>query len=201
MVIQKVGYTKDVLNFLKRDNCSFYENNNHQNNHYVFHNKEKKENNTLNKQKINNFIHNKNRKIEKIKNEYDQYNGFKIKSYGDRNIYLDLSNTFNVNNNNNIYHETYNNYYSENNNYSYIETINDYSIPQVDILKSLKNIEKDEVIGESNFHIKIDTSNIIKANNNNNQKSIYYIYEEFKNNYVEENIVINKYKNEYNKYM
>ena len=80
MVKQKVGNTQDVQNFMKKENCSFYWENNYQNNKHVVKRDEQKENNIINKEKKINYI-DTNQKENKITNEYNLYNGFKIKSY------------------------------------------------------------------------------------------------------------------------
>lgn len=160
MVKERVGKTKDVQNFMKKENSSYYSENNNKNNKYIVNGKEIKNNNKIKKEEINyicNKAEKKSPKNELLSNEvkerkenlfddFNQYNSFKINKYDPEyeDIYLDISNTFRANNNNN------NNNYLERNevniikNNTFVEKKfhNYYSDPKkIDIIKNLNNIK------------------------------------------------------------
>jgi len=143
----------------------------------------------------------KKKKKGKINKEYVLYNGFEINSYEPEYQYvgLDISNTFIANNNNNNYIEKKGKVIKRNNNYNYT-TIRNYYVPEEtnknDVLKSLKNIEHKK---ETEFIVNVNTSNIIKANNNNNKIKITSHNEVFENNNVDRTYIINHNKATYDK--
>ena len=180
MVKKELGNTEEVRKFENQKDNSHYEVNNDQNNDYIYKEKEEKENNIVTKKSKINYISNKRltnaneKNKDEIKKEYDLYNGFKVKSYNSdyRDINLDISNVFRVNNNNNNYtKETETNIY-KNNKYNINEIKNVY-IPddsyKTNILQNLKNIEekKEEIV-----FVNVNTSNIIEANNDNDKIKI-----------------------------
>ena len=201
MVKQNVGNSEDVKKFIKSKNSSYYVSNNDSNNKCIDNTKSVVENNKIiiNEKKTN-YIYVKREKTEyekKAKKEYDLYNGFTIKSYGPRNLSLDISNTFEANNNNNNYKEVNTNYTSKNNTYisNEVENIYIYEEPKKkDILNSLFKVDKK--YGKS-ISVDIDTSNIIKANNNNNKIEIVNNTEVYENNTVTHNTTTNYNKNIY----
>ena len=201
MVKQNVGNSEDVKKFIKSKNSSYYVSNNDSNNKCIDNTKSVVENNKIiiNEKKTN-YIYVKREKTEyekKAKKEYDLYNGFNINSYGPRYLSLDISNTFKANNNNNNYIEVNTNYTSKNNTYisNEVENIYIYEEPKKkDILNSLFNVDKK--YGKS-ISVDIDTSNIIKANNNNNKIRIVNNTEVYENNTVTHNTTTNYNKNIY----
>ena len=110
---------------------------------------------------------------------------------------MDISNTFKANNNNNNYIEKTGKLIDKNNNYTYT-SINNYYIPEKqnkDVLKSLKNINQKK---ETEFVIRVDTSNTIVANTNNNKIEISTLNEVVENSNIEETTTINHNKGIYN---
>ena len=203
LVKEKVGETEDVKKFVKKENCSYYNENNDRNNKYVNNREEIHENNVVNRNEINNTIYLEDETEKKGKkkknNEYDLYNGFKVNSYEPEYQYvrLDISNTFKANNNNNNYIEKTGKLIDKNNNYTYT-TINNYYIPEKqnkDILKSLKNINQKK---ETEFVIRVDASNTIVANTNNNKIEISTLNEVVENSNIEKTKTINHNKGIYN---
>ena len=196
MVKQKVGNTDDVKKFLQKKDCSCYIESNYKNNKYILDYENDNENNTFSKKTKKNYIYikadeNKNRNN---KNEYDLYNGFKIKSYEPKNeyIYLDISNTFIANNNNNNYIKETEKNINKDNKISLTEIENIYIYEdsnKKDILKSLNNI--DNFKEPTNIVVKVDTSNYIEANNNNNSAKSSSNFKLFENNNIEETLIIN----------
>ena len=57
LVKEKVGETEDVKNFMKKENCSYYVENNNRNNKYINNREEIHENNIINENEINNIIY------------------------------------------------------------------------------------------------------------------------------------------------
>ena len=57
LVKEKVGETEDVKKFMKKENCSYYVENNDRNNKYIDNSEEIHENNIINEKKINNTIY------------------------------------------------------------------------------------------------------------------------------------------------
>jgi hypothetical protein len=57
LVKEKVGETEDVKKFMKKENCSYYNENNDRNNKYVNNREEIHENNVINRNEINNTIY------------------------------------------------------------------------------------------------------------------------------------------------
>ena len=201
MVKQKVGNTEDVQKFMKSNNSSYYVENNYKNNEYIDNTKSTEENNrVIINEKKTNYIHVKRETTKyekKAKKEYDLYNGFNVNSYGPKYLSLDISNTFKANNNNNNYQEITGTYTSKNNTYTSneVENIYIYDEPKKkDILNSLFNVDKKT---GSSFSIDIDTSNTIRANNNNNAVEILHRNEVYENNNVTHNTTVNYNKNLY----
>ena len=202
MVKQNVGNTEDVKKFIKSDNSSTYVANNDSNNRYVDNTKSTIENNQIiENEKKTNYIYVKREKTEyekKANKEFDLYNGFNVKSYGIKYLSLDISNKFEANNNNNNYQEINGIYTSQNNKLTKneVENIYIYEEPEKkDILKSLFNVDKKN---GTPFSIDIDTSNTIRANNNNNKIEILNRTEIYENNNVTQNTISNYNKNIYN---
>ena len=192
-VMKNVGNTEDVQKYINSENSSYYVANNNSNNKYVNYTESTIENNKIikNKKKTN-YIYSNKEKTEckkKSKKELELYNGFNVKDYGPKSLFLDISNTFIANNNNNNYYVTNNIYVSKNNKYTSNEIDNIYSedSEDSDILKNLINVDKKS----ENISININISNKIKANNNNNNKEISNIKEVYENNNVIENIITN----------
>jgi hypothetical protein len=135
---------------------------------------------------------------KKVNKEFDLYNGFNVKSYGIKYLSLDISNKFEANNNNNNYQEINGIYTSKNNKLTKneVENIYIYEEPEKkDIFKSLFNVDKKN---GTPFSIDIDTSNTIRANNNNNKIEILNRTEIYENNNVTQNTISNYNKNIYN---
>ena len=57
LVKEKVGETEDVKKFMRKENCSYYVENNDRNNEYINNREEIHENNVINENEINNTIY------------------------------------------------------------------------------------------------------------------------------------------------
>ena len=152
MVKENVGDTKDVQKFMEEKDSSTYIEynyiNKNNNNDYYY------EPNFI-------YIKDENSKKQKLETEYNLYNGFEVKDYEReyKNISLDISNTFIVKN----ISVTSSGDKKKKEEVIYIKEKN----KKYDILKNLKNIDEKK---DNKVKIHLDTSNIIRTDNNNNNK-------------------------------
>ena len=200
MVKNAVGDTEDVKKFMKQKESSYYYSNNYKNNRRVYNYKENEQNNVY-KYKCKTNIVNEEKKSNKNKEkkEIELYNDFEVKKYEPeyQSITLDIGNIFIANNNNNNYYEDNTDYTSINNTYENT-VINNIICSEYDEEK--KKPKKKDILGcLSNLHtnnktkytVEIDTSNIIKANNNNNNIKKSNNIKVYENNKIKEKTVIN----------